>query len=181
MLPPQPIWLYTGAMKFSPALPAVLISLAATGCSAPHMDPPSLAPRSAEAIDPRVPVSRALIERPVGILLRARLAQYLSDARAGDAAFRAALGPAQRAAAAAGPGRSESWIAAQQALSALEAARAATPKALSNIDAMAGADIKAQGGIGAEDLAAIEAAAAEAGALDTRQRREIAALSARIG
>lgn len=164
-----------------PALPVLLISLAPAACSAPRIDPPSLGQRAAEAIDPRVPVERALVERPVGATLRQLLAHFLSDARSGEAAFRAALGPAQRAAAAAGPARSESWIAAQQSLSALEAARAATPKALSDIDALAGVDIKARNGIGAEDLAAIEAAAAEAGSLDARQRREIAALNARLG
>jgi len=167
----------------SPALPFTLLCslCAAGGCSSPKIAPPSLAPRAAEAIDPRLPVERALVERPVAAGLTGRLAELLAEARSGEAAFRSALGAAQRAAAVAGPLRSESWIAAQEALSALEAARAPTPKALADIDALAGTEIKARNGIGADDLAAIRQAAAEAGALDAAQRGEIAALNARIG
>ena len=170
------------AMK-SPALPfAMLIALCTTGgCSSPKLAPPSLAPRAAEAIDPRLPVERALVVRPVTAGLTGRIAELLAEARSGEAAFRSALGPAQRAAAAAGPARSESWIAAQLALSALEAARAPTTRALGDIDALAGADIMARNGIGADDLAAIQQASAEAGALDAAQRAALAALSARIG
>ncbi|MEO7786462.1 MAG: hypothetical protein ABIR77_01365 [Sphingomicrobium sp.] len=160
---------------------ALLLLLLAAGCSAPRISPPSLAPRASEAIDPRVPVERALVVAPVAAGLHERLAALLSQARDGEAAFRAALGPAQRTAAAAGAARSESWIAAQLALSAAEAARAPTTRAMSDIDALGGAEIRTRGGIGAEDLAAIDAAAAEAGALDAAQRRALAALSARIG
>jgi hypothetical protein len=167
----------------SPALPFTLLCslCAAGGCSSPKIAPPSLAPRLAEAIDPRLPVERALVERPVAAGLTGRLTELLAEARSGEAAFRWALGAAHRAAAVAGPLRSESWIAAQEALSALEAARAPTPKALADIDALAGTEIKARNGIGADDLAAIRQAAAEAGALDAAQRGEIAALNARIG
>ena len=161
------------------ALLAVCAMMA--GCSSAKLSPPSLAPRAAESIDPRLPVERALVVRPIPAELRARLGELLSAARAGEVAFRSFLGTAQRAAAVAGPVRSESWITAQEALSALEAARAPTPKALSDIDSLAGKDIKAQSGIGADDLAAIQDAAAQASALDAAQRHEIATLSARIG
>ena len=164
-----------------PATAMLALTIVAGGCASPAIAPPSLAPRATEAIDPRLPVERALVVRPVTAGLTARLAGLLAEARAGEAAFRSALGPAQRAAAAAGPARSESWIAAQQALSALDASLARTTRALSDIDALAGADIEARSGIGADDLAAIQQAAAEAGALDAAQRREIAALNARIG
>lgn len=164
-----------------PLVAVITLCLAGAGCSSPKITPPSLAPRAAEAVDPRLPVERALVVRPVAAGLRGRLAELTAEARTGEAAFRGALGAAQRAASAAGPARSESWIAAQQALSALEAARAPTTRALSDIDALAGADIKARNGIGADDLAAIQDAATEAGALDAAQRREIASLNARIG
>ena len=167
-------------MKYA-VLPIAMLLLLAGACSAPRITPPSLAPRAAEAIDPRLPVERALVERPLRATVRERLAGFVLAARGGEAAFRAALGPAQRAAAAAGPPRSERWIVAQQALSAAEAARAATPKALGDIDALAAGSIAADEGIGASDLAATGAAAAEVGAIDQAQRREIAALSARIG
>ncbi len=157
----------------------VIATLAA--CSHGTLNPPSLAPRAAEAIDPRLPVERALLERAVGADMRDRLAILVGQARAGDATYRTALGPAERAAAAAGPSRSESWISAQQALSALEAARAATPKAMAAIDAIAGDAVANKGAIGASDLAAVRAAADEAGTLDRAQRATIARLSARIG
>ena len=139
-----------------------------------------VAARAAEAIDPRLPVARALVERPVGAALRDQLASLVRQARAGDAAYRAALGPAERAAAAAGPSRSESWVSAQQALSALEAARAATPKAMGDIDAIAGDAVANKGAIGASDFAAVQTAADEAGALDRAQRATIARLNSRI-
>ncbi|WP_395001518.1 hypothetical protein [Sphingomonas sp.] len=167
-------------MKCPVLLVAMLLPLVGA-CSAPKISPPSLAPRAAEAIDPRLPVERALVERRLSGSVTARIADYLAAARAGEAAFRAMLGPAQRAAAAAGPAQSESWISAQQSLSALEAARAATPMALSDIDALAAAAVKASGGIGTSELAAIQAAAREAAAIDQAQRREIDALNARIG
>lgn len=167
-------------MKTPLLLPLAFVG-ALTACSHSTLNPPSLAPRAAEAIDPRLPVERALIERPVSGSLHERLARLVAQARAGQATYRAALGPAERAASAAGPSRSESWVSAQQALSALEAARAATPKALADIDAIAGEAVTNKGAIGASDLAAVRSAADEAGALDRTQRATIARLNSRIG
>ena len=116
----------------------------------------------------------------MGAGLRDQLASLVGQARAGDAAYQAARGPAERAAAAAGPLRSESWISAQQALSALEAARAATLKAMGDIDAIAGDAVANKGAIGASDFIAVQAAADEAGALDRAQRATIARLNSRI-
>ena len=168
-------------MTCSFSRPAVLLVAMLLGaCSHSTLNPPSLAPRAGEKIDPRVPVERALIERPMSSGVRERLATLLAQARSGDAAYRAALGPAQRAVAAAGPARSESWISAQVAMSALEAARSPTPAALSAIDAIAGEAVAAKGAIGASDLAAVQAAGAQAGAIDAEQRATIASLNARI-
>ena len=161
--------------------PLLLALVALTGCARSGLVPPSLAPRTAEAIDPRLPVERALVERPVSNTMRARLSDLIGAARTGEAAFRAALGPAERAAAAAGPARSESWISAQEALSALQAARTPTPRALSAIDALAGETIAATGGIGAADRAAIDEAASEVGVIDRQQSATIKSLAARLG
>lgn len=162
----------------------LIASLTATvalhGCTASKLTPPSLAPRAAEAIDPRLPVEHALVVRPISAGVGARLAALLGEARSGDAAFRAALGPAQRAAAGAGPARSEGWIAAQEALSATEAARAPTSRALSEIDAIAGAAVVGKGAIGASELAAVQAAADDVAAIDRTQRAAIGELSARL-
>lgn len=165
------------ALRHPAALPLLLLLGA---CSHSTLNPPSVAPRAAEKIDPRVPVERALTERPMSGGARERLASLIAQARSGDAAYRAVLGPAQRAVAAAGPARSESWISAQVAMSAVEAARSPTTAALSAIDAIAGEAVAAKGAIGASDLASVQAAGAEAGAIDAEQRATIASLNARI-
>ena len=63
---------------------------------------------------------------------------------------------AQRLAAAAGPPQSESWIAAQLALSAAIEARAPTATALGDIDALGADKLQAQGGLAPADLGAIQ-------------------------
>jgi hypothetical protein len=150
-------------------------------CAAPATRPPSLSPRTAEAIDPRVPVVSATVVQPTDPALTQRLAQLLGHARAGDAAFRATLGEAQRLTAAAGARQSESWIAAQQALSIAVAARGATTRALADIDALGSERLAAQGGLGSGDFAALQAAAAEVSAIDRRQAESIEALQRRLG
>lgn len=159
------------------SLPALLIC----GCSSRGMHAPSLAPRAAETVDPRLPVERTLTSKPADSALRQKLAALIGQAQQGDVAFRAALGPAERAANAAGAPRSEGWIAAQEALSALEAARAPTAQAMSAVDALAGDRLHAAGDIGASDQAAIADASASIRAIDDRQTARIRALNARLG
>jgi hypothetical protein len=77
--------------------------------------------------------------------------------------------------------QSESWIVAQQAVSAAVAAREPTARALGDIDAIAAFALATQGGIAPADLAAIEEAAAQVGAIDRRQAQVINALQARLG
>ena len=150
-------------------------------CSTSKLTPPSLAPRAAEKIDPRVPVERVIAAHAVATGFSSRLVDLVAEARSGDSAFRAAIGPAQRAAGAASTRYSDSWVVAQQALSVAQAARTPTTRALTEIDAIAGEAIKAKGGIGPEDLAAIEAAAREVGAIDERQTSELKAIGDRLG
>ena len=162
-----------------PALLAATIAIA--GCAAPPGPVPSLAARTAEAIDPRVPVVDGTAQRPVDRALADRLAELTALARRGDSAFAAAAGEAQRLAESAGPSQSESWVVAQQAVSAAVAARGATTRALGDIDALAAAALARRGGIAPADLAAIEAAAAEVAAIDRRQSQILDALHARLG
>ena len=84
---------------------------------------PSLAPRAAETIDPRVPLAGDGAQQPVSPALAARLAELIALARQGDRAFTAAAEEAQRLTAAAGATQSESWVIAQQAVTAAVAAR----------------------------------------------------------
>jgi len=155
--------------------------LALAACAAATGPGPSLAPRSAEGIDPRVPVVSTAEARPVDPALVVRLGELVRAAQQGDGAFTAAAGEAQRLAASAGAPQSESWIVAQQAVSAAVAARAPTTRALGDIDALAASALARTGGISPADLAAIEAAAAEVGAIDRREARTIDELQKRLG
>jgi hypothetical protein len=154
--------------------------LALAGCAAASANEPSLARRPAEAIDPRVPLAVVAVAGPVDQALAGRLAQLVSDGRAGGQAFDAAVAEAEAAAAAAGPAQSESWIVAQQALSRLEAARAASTKALADVDSIASARIQDRGGLSVADLAAVDAASNELRAVTDRQTQVIAAIGARL-
>jgi hypothetical protein len=164
------------------ARPAAFVAILAMGaCSTPPGPVPSLAPRAAETIDPRVPVGDRVVQVPADAALAERLAELVGFARQGDSAFAAAAGEAQRLAASAGAPQSESWVVAQQAVSAAVAARGPTTRALGDIDALAAAALVRRGGIAPSDLAAIEGAAAEVGAIDRRQAGTIDALQRRLG
>jgi len=155
--------------------------IAVAACSAPGGPYPSLQPRAAEAIDPRVPVVRPLNDRPVTASLAAQLSALVDQARSGNAAFDSAASQAERLAASAGAPQSEGWIAAQEALTAAIAARKRTATALGDIDGLAAAALQAQGGFAPNDLAAIKSAQAEVGALDARQSARIDAVQKRLG
>ena len=163
----------------------ITIALAATatlsGCTVPGGTPPSLMPRAAEAIDPRVPVVRPMNDRPVDPALAGKLAALVSEARGGEAAFRPAAAEAERLAGAAGPAHSDSWVVAQEALSRAVAARAPTARALGDIDALGADALAEKRGLAPADLAAIKDAAAEVAALDQRQAETIAAIQRRLG
>jgi hypothetical protein len=159
-----------------------LILIAATGACTVHGGaPPSLLPRPAEAIDPRVPVEGPVNNRPVDAALAAKLAALVSQARDGDAAFRPAMAKAEQLTSAAGGSHSESWVAAQEALSAAIAARTPTARALVDIDALGADKLQAQRGLSPADLEAIQSAGSEVGAIDQRQADAVAAIQKRLG
>ena len=164
-------------MRRSALLPIIALS----ACSAPGGPYPSLQPRAAEAIDPRVPVVRPVNDRPATPSLVERLSGLLGAARSGDSAFDGAASQAERLAAAAGAPQSEGWVAAEEALTAAIAARKPTAQALGDIDALAASELQAQGGIAPNDLAAIKHAQAEVGALDARQAARIDTMQKRLG
>ena len=160
---------------------AAAIAAALAGCAAPPGPTPSLAPRAAEALDPRAEVAATTTPRPADPALAVRLAELVGRARQGEAAFAAAAAEAARLAATAGPPQSEGWVVAQQTLSALVSARGPAARALGDIDGLAQDQVVKAGGIAPADLAAIEAAAAEVAAIDRRQAQAIDALQARLG
>ena len=166
-------------MRSSPAL--LLLAALLTACSSAGGPFPSLQPRAAEKIDPRLPVDRPMNARPLESALAATLARLVSQARAGDSAFAPAMASAEKLAQGAGAHASESWIAAEEALTAAIAARGPTARALGDIDALAGTRLQTQGGMAPSDQAAIQAAAAEVGAIDQRQADRVDAVRRRLG
>jgi hypothetical protein len=160
--------------------PLFLTLLMLAGCAGGGGPSPSLQPRDAERIDPRVAVERPMNDRPVTPTLASRLADLIAQARSGDAAFGPVAERARQLAESAGARQSESWIAAQEALSAAVAARGPTATALSALDALGATALQTQGGLAPNDLAAIQAASEQVGALDRRQADTIDSIRARL-
>lgn len=165
------------AMSKAPIITAIMLL---AGCAAPS-GYPSLARRSAEAIDPRVPVVANPSPGTVDPAIAAGLARAVASARGGTAAFNALARRAEALAAAAGPRQSESWVVAQQALSALGAQHGVTTSAAADIDALAAERIDAARWLVPATQAAIAAAAAEVGAISDAQRAILVRLTARLG
>jgi len=156
------------------------LPLMLAACSAPGIYP-SLAARSTEAIDPRLPIDSAPSPGTLDPALAGRLRAAVSAARGGVAEFNRLAAIAERAAAAAGARQTESWIVAQQALSELVAQQGVTSRAAGDIDALAGERIEAARWIAPANRAAIEDAAAAVAAINDAQSATIARLGDRLG
>lgn len=160
---------------------AIVMSGLLGACSAPSGPYPSLSPRAAEAIDPRVPIPNEVKIGPADANLSSHLAALIDQAEAGDSQFEAAAANAERLAQAASSPQTEGWVAAQQALSAAQAARGPTTRALGDIDGLAAAALEQRGGIPPGNLAAIQAAAERVTEMDRRQSARIDAIESRLG
>lgn len=154
---------------------AVLLSGCATATHAP-----SLAPRAAEAIDPRVPVPEPVLSTVPTAGLVEKLDSLIAQAAAGDQAFSPLIERARALADAAGAKESESWVVAQQALSAAVSARLPVTSAVGDIDALGAKRVQTLGGIGAADLKAIGAAAARVAEIDGREASAIDAVQKKL-
>lgn len=153
----------------------LLSLLALAACSTPGAQrEPSLAPRAAESIDPRVPVPGEVPLGPVTPELAARLEALVATVRSGTGEFDARAAEASRLAAGAGPQASDSWIAAQQALSRLIEQYGVTTRAAADIDELAAMRLVNQRGIAAADREAIAAAAATVAEINRTQSATIA-------
>jgi hypothetical protein len=142
-----------------------------TGGSAPA-DCPDAADRGTEMAEaPAPPVSP-------DPQLGARVFELLAAARAGQAAFAEALPRARVAAQGAGAPGSETWIAAQQEISRLEAARARTMDALAELDALA--IRRSDGAVSETDYQAVLAAAEEVRNLVQAQQSELDRIAALV-
>ncbi len=153
---------YPGRMKsaFLPLLPALLLA----ACAAPGTYP-SLAPRPYEKAAPQMPPALPPAVSDAGLL--AQVEGAVARAEAGQGAFDAALGLADRSVAASDRRRgSESWIGAQMAISRLERTREPVQTALADLDSIMRGLLL---GPPSADRAAVEAAMARVGAIDAAQ------------
>ena len=115
------------------AIASILATL--TACAKPG-NFPSLAPRAVERELP-TPAAAPSPPAPADPALGARIVELRDEAEAGQRAFAAEAASGRTAIAQAGKAGSESWIAAQQAVSRLEAARSRTATALASLDQLA--------------------------------------------
>jgi hypothetical protein len=159
--------------RLAPIFAILLFSACSTAGIGPQ---PSLAPRAAEAIDPRVPIPDTVPSGPVDAALSAKLEALVRQARGGVSTFETKRAEAERLAAGVGPIASESWIAAQQSLSQLVEQYGVTTKAAADIDALAASRLEGQRWIRPSDQQAITAAAAEVGAINEAQAAVIGRL-----
>jgi hypothetical protein len=141
---------------------------------------PSLYPRPAEAIDPRIPVPDPVLSTKPDRAFVEQLNALVGQAETGDSEFQPAASAAEKAVASAGAPQSEGWIAAQQALSVAVAARAPVTRAAADLDSLGAERIQKLGGIAKADLQAIEAASAKVRTIDDREAATIKSLQDRL-
>jgi len=153
----------------------ILLPFAMAGCAGLD-NIPSLAPRPVEKMGLGLPVAPApVVAVPASAELNARIAQLMTDVRAGETAFVAEERSNSRAITAglrASEG-SEAWIAGETARSALEAARQKSADALAALDQLL-VEASTEGGAG---LAEIGAAKEQADAIVSRQTARLDELS----
>jgi hypothetical protein len=146
------------------------------GCSSAAVGP-SLAKRPIESRDLSEPVRQVAPPAPADTALKAQIEGLVARAQAGQNGFAALLPKADSAASAAGSNGSESWVVAQQLLSALESERAPSTAALAEMDALIATQVKAGNDAGLSEL---QAADAQIGTIVDAQQRDLDRLSARI-
>jgi hypothetical protein len=158
-------------------LSAATLSLAA--CSH-EISAPSLMPRAVEKQPIDMPVTQAIeADTPVDPALQTKIAAQVAAAQAGDKAFTAQQAETEKAVArASGAAQgSDSWVEAQESVTALAATHAAVRDAAAAIDALRDDPANAAPG----NRTAIDAAAAEVTALDNKEVDAVAALNKRLG
>ena len=152
-------------------LPCLLPLIAAACASAG--DGPSLQPRPAEAIDPRLPVEDRSASLPASAELLREIAAVRQRAEAAAGSANAAIEAAAGAVAVAGASGSESWIAAQQLVSAAVAERAPFTAALGDLDALLAARVRSGSRLVPQDLLAHQQAGDALADIDRRQRARL--------
>lgn len=165
-------------MRAWPGLLAIMAAAPLGGCGPPVTAPP-LTIRPVEGRPIALPqADPSEIEVPADPALLTRIRPLLAMAEEGDRAFAAARRQAESAvmAAAGAPREGEAWTTAQQALSALEAARGGVRDAANGIESMR----QDPANRGSGDRAAIGAAATRIEAMEEAEAAITAALAARL-
>ena len=147
---------------------AFAAALLLPGCAATGPFP-SLAPREVERIYAAGDPLQTTPDAPSRPALAGQVSDLVAAANDGDAAFERALAAARPLAARAGARGSESWIAAQQAISRVEAARVATTRALGDLDQFAHTQAQ-QGPLSTADYQRLTGALARLQGLADRQQ-----------
>jgi len=157
-------------------LPALALLAGCAGNAGPF---PSLLPRPIEKQlgEPGVPPVVAPV--PDDPEVAARASEFVAAAQAAHREFRAALPAAEEAVRRAGASGSESWLAAQQAISRVEAAEAPTLRALADLDRYAADRAKARP-LSKGDLARLQDATAESQRLTDSEHADVARLQAAL-
>ena len=164
-------------MKHAPTL-ATAAALLLAGC-ATNGPFPSLAPREVERIYAAGDLLQTTPDAPNRAGLSEQVSGLVAAANDGDAAFERALAAARPLAARAGTSGSESWIAAQQAISRVEAARVATTRALGDLDQFAHTQAQ-EGPLSTADYERLTGALAQLQALADRQQDAVNRLRAGV-
>lgn len=165
-------------LRTTPAAAAIMLTLLLGGCVSQGPFP-SLAPRPGEG-----DFVLAEPDRPAPVIaddpaLRRQIETLLAGAQDGRRAFDGVYDEARTAIGGGGVEGSDAWVEAQQALSRLESARAATGDALTRLDALAieRADLPTS----QADFALIESTIAEVERIDRAQQSRLTALRGQIG
>lgn len=163
----------------SPSCALLLATVAFLSACAVQGPFPSLAPRPEEGLISVAEPVRPPVAVASDAALRGRIAALRERGRAGARAFDAAYPAADRATRGIGVSGSDSWIAAQQALSRLEAARGEATAALADLDRLS-LD-RANVPTNAQDYGLIGAAMAEIEQETAERQTRLDALRSRLG
>lgn len=167
-------------LSLAPSLVLLIAGGSLLAACAPVKDAPSLGRRPAEAIDPRLPIADQSAALPADPALAAALAGIARPALTQAGAVDRAIAQADTLAGSAGAAGSESWIAAQQALSAAVVAQEPVTRAMGAFDAAVAGRIASGARLVPQDLVRVREIAAELAAVDRRHRLAIAAVQARL-
>lgn len=160
-------------LRLAPLMLFSCVSACAGSGSFPSLNPRPIEAKAADLLNEPTPLP--VVPAPSDPVIAQQIDAASQLAQASAAPYETAVARAERAVAAAGRAESESWIAAQMAVSNAEQARAGVKTALADLDSLLRRLIAAGP---SEDLAHVEQAIRDVEALDAQQTDRMAALLA---